>query len=1101
MKKRLFRWLLAVLVIPVVTQGFPSWMGVYGSVTRHNGQNPGVFTVLLNEDYPALKAEVGIRIGSGDWKMYPMKRAGAVDINTIWRHNHPEAFAPGTTVEYFFRGYDGVNSRWDSQGGANYRFTAGAPSPVQWGGAVSHWPPTGQIDPLDDFWVNIESWPMGTVVDARVLYTSNNWSTAQEGQLKHNGYSGNNDKWNLNLGRFLATNRIQYAFRLKSADNKVLWVNLGGANYQAVVNAAPPLQWMGNSSHWPMEPTLNSSSDFWINTETWPTGGVSSIEVTYGFGGGLWFTDDLQLAGKHGNNDWWNLNIGTLPPGKTILYRIEAIDVHGRRFLQPSEGWTRARVSGNNADTDGDGLPDDWEMYWFHSLLSNGADNPDGDGLQGLPFDNHLEWALGIEPTMSNRQEKLPLVWKPGLPFRNSALTFSYTALPTTATNMSYQVYFGENGWKNQSASGTMVSNSTRARHETTILTSLIATQMDVVVRDSLLGWDNNRGANWGIPVRTNWVVQVDTDADSLPDWWELANGLNAFDSADAGMDTDGDELTALEEYAAGSDPNHTDTDGDGLLDGVEVKTQQSSPIKADTDGDGLDDGMELLDTRTDLLMPDNVEFKTIDFAYAADFVHSSSNWVRSASEVYCADGRGYVEYNLVTKTADSFRLKIVGSDNAFGNTTNTFELAITLDDQSLGTIPLRSVNASNGTASTYTPWLKPGTHRLRIFWDNTSWDQSLRLSSIELQSPQLPDANANGVKDWVESRLRRDNGVQKSHVQSYISPACVEGWSRYIRLLTFPGHNVYANSAEGIGWYSDVFIEPGIDTTLPVSFENGALITTVRVEWVSFDIAQEKELSIPLYRTLAMKASPLTNFAGSIDIELVLGNTTTRFVNVSEPVRYNFTAPGAYRLVATYRHVNGAVTSKKANLKVIDGRFNYSPYVLVNRPARWSPLDAGDAVVSTSPGLHLREILDQSTTNKSFRSFEARLSEPETFTAVTRAGPGGPVCNSVPVRGLRIYRTSQTYMKTISVDANGNQLIETPIVVRSTEPLPQLYINLQVITAGVTFDNGSLAKELTAGDFNELGVARIRLRIAPNVDTSVCHILRATQNGIFIGP
>ena len=41
---------------------FPSWMGVYGSYTTHNGSNPGVYTILMNQDYYGLHAEVGIGI-------------------------------------------------------------------------------------------------------------------------------------------------------------------------------------------------------------------------------------------------------------------------------------------------------------------------------------------------------------------------------------------------------------------------------------------------------------------------------------------------------------------------------------------------------------------------------------------------------------------------------------------------------------------------------------------------------------------------------------------------------------------------------------------------------------------------------------------------------------------------------------------------------------------------------------------------------------------------------------------------------------------------------------------------------------------------------
>ncbi|MEY2439078.1 MAG: serine protease, partial [Verrucomicrobiota bacterium] len=36
---------------------------------------------------------------------------------------------------------------------------------------------------------------------------------------------------------------------------------------------------------------------------------------------------------------------------------------------------------------------------------------------------------------------------------------------------------------------------------------------------------------------------------------YEIANGFNAGDAADAGLDTDGDGMTNLQEYKAGTDP------------------------------------------------------------------------------------------------------------------------------------------------------------------------------------------------------------------------------------------------------------------------------------------------------------------------------------------------------------------------------------------------------------------------------------------------------------------------------------------------------------------------------------------------------------------
>ena len=67
-------------------------------------------------------------------------------------------------------------------------------------------------------------------------------------------------------------------------------------------------------------------------------------------------------------------------------------------------------------------------------------------------------------------------------------------------------------------------------------------------------------------------VATVDTDGDSLPDFYELANGLNP-NVNDANQDPDADGSTNLQEFQRKTNPQVADTDGDGLMDGVETNT------------------------------------------------------------------------------------------------------------------------------------------------------------------------------------------------------------------------------------------------------------------------------------------------------------------------------------------------------------------------------------------------------------------------------------------------------------------------------------------------------------------------------------------------
>lgn len=65
-----------------------------------------------------------------------------------------------------------------------------------------------------------------------------------------------------------------------------------------------------------------------------------------------------------------------------------------------------------------------------------------------------------------------------------------------------------------------------------------------------------NSGGDWqDLPVARTSAVLGDADSDGLPDAYELANGLNPADPADAALDADGDGQTNSQEFAAGTNP------------------------------------------------------------------------------------------------------------------------------------------------------------------------------------------------------------------------------------------------------------------------------------------------------------------------------------------------------------------------------------------------------------------------------------------------------------------------------------------------------------------------------------------------------------------
>ncbi len=190
-------------------------------------------------------------------------------------------------------------------------------------GNISHWPVAGEIDPGEDVWVDIQTWPKRAAFDGKVVYSADGGTTWFTEPVVANGDAGNNDGWHANLGSFPRGVSVQYAVMMEGENGEV-WNNNGTSNHWFTVNTdVVPVTWAGNTHHWPFNGDLDSTDDLWMNIESRPIGAGYSAAVVYSIDGGSnWSSRALKRNGTTTDSDRWHLNLGRFPAGVTITYAL-----------------------------------------------------------------------------------------------------------------------------------------------------------------------------------------------------------------------------------------------------------------------------------------------------------------------------------------------------------------------------------------------------------------------------------------------------------------------------------------------------------------------------------------------------------------------------------------------------------------------------------------------------------------------------------------------------------------------------------------------------------------------------------------------------------
>jgi hypothetical protein len=259
--------------------------------------------------------------GAANATDYIMSKSG-----TTYSYVHALSNATNS-ITFWFRDQKTPSPVYDNNGGSNW--TAVTKDCWKTGinlafvGNISTWPVVGEIDPGEDLWIDIQTWPKRAAFQGLVVYSADGGATWFAEDAAPNGDVGNNDAWHANLGSFPRSVTVQYAVMMEG-ENGQIWNNNNSSNFSVRINTdIVPLTFVGNTYHWPLNGEIDTGDDLWINVASRPLGAGFAGNVVYSTDGGTnWHTRALDHDGVTTNSDLWHVNLGRFPGLTTVRYAV-----------------------------------------------------------------------------------------------------------------------------------------------------------------------------------------------------------------------------------------------------------------------------------------------------------------------------------------------------------------------------------------------------------------------------------------------------------------------------------------------------------------------------------------------------------------------------------------------------------------------------------------------------------------------------------------------------------------------------------------------------------------------------------------------------------
>ena len=626
---------------------------------------------------------------------------------------------------------------------------------------------------------------------------------------------------------------------------------------------------------------------------------------------------------------------------------------------------------------------------------------------------------------------------------------------------------------------------------------------------------------------------RVWTAADSAGN---AASGTQAISLTNLQKDSDGDGLNDFQELLIGSDPNQADTDGDGLNDAAEFKLG-SDPRNPDTNGDGVPDGWEAAHGISPLLaiasaLTPDVNGVTLVQQYltgitAADFNGTvtgitsvagatgtpvTGEWSTYGTTLACDSRQGSVDYTLTIPATGQYGLWVSASQAIGISTETSFMVEVLVDGVSCGISPIQAINGGIGRCRFWPPQLSAGNHAVRVVWHNIASATSLEIVSLGFETVGGADTDNNGQADWSDKRMSFSVTLDETTpATSAVSPVCIEGGalipeevnvhSSYIpedNTLPLDGELLrnIVRRAPANRWFANVPLDPaGLPTNLTATAWSDGKIVAKAIAWTPTNVftAANTVVTVRVGDSLLLAVKPDGAGAGAGVVNAEGVNHVPAEGAAAVPVKFN--TAGNITITAQYTPETSTPVTANMTVHVVGGGFSSHDVVcLLGRTRIWSnPLLPAEAVLTADGILSMSEApYDPGVT---WRQQSLTMStDAATAYVIARISQNGPILDNASVRGISWYSSALDSFVILNTYDDGSRLVEGRI---SMSYIPADFaLDINIFVGGVTFEDGTVNKRITAADFDSSGEVRFRFIMAYGVQTSTCHTVTFSQGG-----